>query len=72
MNTGSQFVMEGVKNLVLKQHVSKMFSGVTETLTKTLRLPPEINWSFQANKKKSLGVVSVQSSISFFLPISKH
>lgn len=23
MNTGSQFVMEGVKNLVLKQHVSK-------------------------------------------------
>lgn len=22
MNTGSQFVMEGVKNLVLKQHVS--------------------------------------------------
>lgn len=23
MNTGSQFVMEGVKNLVLKQHVSR-------------------------------------------------
>uniref|UniRef100_A0A4W6DHT7 Sec1 family domain-containing protein 1 n=1 Tax=Lates calcarifer TaxID=8187 RepID=A0A4W6DHT7_LATCA len=30
MNTGSQFVMEGVKNLVLKQHVSKMVSLAIE------------------------------------------
>uniref|UniRef100_A0A7N6BBJ9 Sec1 family domain-containing protein 1 n=1 Tax=Anabas testudineus TaxID=64144 RepID=A0A7N6BBJ9_ANATE len=30
MNTGSQFVMEGVKNLVLKQHVSRIVSPETD------------------------------------------
>ncbi|MEQ2285511.1 Sec1 domain containing protein 1 [Ameca splendens] len=41
MNTGSQFVMEGVKNLVLKQHVSTAFSGAFKVLTNW----PKINIS---------------------------
>uniref|UniRef100_A0A8C5CYW3 Sec1 family domain-containing protein 1 n=1 Tax=Gadus morhua TaxID=8049 RepID=A0A8C5CYW3_GADMO len=30
MNSGSQFVMEGVKNLVIKQHITNVFSSVSQ------------------------------------------
>lgn len=58
MNTGSQFVMEGVKNLVLKQHVSK-------TPSVTISIPENELKQWTTTKINTRKVIKNLSKVQF-------